>query len=69
MGEKEFSAGPFVVSADPTQDPIEICVEYRDAEPLYIAHDEMADLIHCLIRQQTHLRFHPALKDRWHELS
>ena len=65
---KQFSAGPFKVECDEGQYPVHVRVTYRGKEIAEVPHNELAELMHPLIRMQTHLRFHPDLKGRWHEV-
>jgi hypothetical protein len=66
---KEFSAGKFVVTCWDGGYPVWCQIKY-DGEEIArgIHHGEIADLIFSLTRMQSHLRFHPMLKDRHHEV-
>jgi hypothetical protein len=63
-----FSAGQFTVTASQGEYPVHIRLTYRGKEIAEIPHTELADLLHSLQRMQTHLRFHPDLSGRWHEV-
>lgn len=65
---KQFSAGRFSVSHDSGQYPVNVLIKCNGREIVEVAHNELADLLHSLIRMQQHLRFHPDLKGRWHEV-
>ena len=65
---KTFSAGRFSVTHDTGQYPVHVQVMVDGREIAEVPHNELADLLHSLIRMQTHLRFLPDLKGRWHEV-
>jgi hypothetical protein len=65
---KQFSAGKFSVECDDGQYPVHVRITVDGREIAEVPHSELADLLHPLIRMQSHLRFHPDLKGRWHEV-
>jgi hypothetical protein len=65
---KQFSAGKFSVECSEGEYPVHVRVMVEGREIVEVPHNEIADLLHSLIRMQSHLRFHPDLKGRWHEV-
>ena len=65
---KQFSAGKFTVKCEADEYPLDCDIDWNGSLVMSVRHDELADLIHVLHRLHAYLRFHPALKGRWHEV-
>lgn len=65
---KQFSAGKFTAACAVKDYPVDVLIGWNGGLLATLRHDELADLLHVLHRMQAHLRHHPVLKDRWHEV-